>query len=90
MRTYMNRVDYLASNSRASYASFWGQCSPMMQSKLESLDAYSTKSTACDCIWILKEIQGITHKFEGTRNVFISLDDAWSGYYNCRQGAQQT
>jgi hypothetical protein len=83
MKTYMKRVDLLESNPRAIYAIVWGQCSPMMQSKVESLDAFESKSGTCDCIWLLREIQGITHRFEGTRNVFISLDDAWSNYYGC-------
>ena len=77
MKTYMKRVDMMESNLRGVYAIVWGQCSQMMQSKLESLDNYETKSTSCDCIWLLKEIQGITHRFEGTRKVFDSLDDAW-------------
>jgi hypothetical protein len=62
----------------------------MMQSKLESLDDYENKKDTCDCIWILKEIQGITHRFEGTRNVFISLDDAWSNYYAYKQSGNQS
>jgi hypothetical protein len=76
MKTYMKRLDFLESNSRAIYAIVWGQCSPMMRSKLKSLDDFDTESDACNCIWLLKEIQGITHRFEGTRNVSISLDDA--------------
>jgi hypothetical protein len=62
----------------------------MMQSKLESLDEYKAWSTDCDCVWLLKEIQGITYRFEGTRNIFISLDDAWCDYYSYHQGAQQS
>jgi hypothetical protein len=32
----------------------------MMQSKIESLEEYNSKSIECDCIWfLLKEIQGI-------------------------------
>jgi hypothetical protein len=62
----------------------------MMQSKLESLDAYRVESAKCACVWLLKEIQGITHCLEGTRNVFISLDDAWCSYYGYHQGAHQT
>jgi hypothetical protein len=42
-------------------------------------------SNGCDCIWLLKEIRGITHRFEGTRNIFISLDNAWSNYYRYKQ-----
>jgi hypothetical protein len=78
MKVFIKRVNAQESNLRAIYAIVWGQCSPMMQSKLKSLDNFETKRDACDCSWILKEIQGITHRFEGTRNVFISLDDAWS------------
>jgi hypothetical protein len=90
MKMYMKRTDLMESNSRAIYAIVWGQCIPMMQSKLESLEHYNTKSIACDCVWLLQEILGITHRFEGTRNVFISLDDAWSSYYAYRQGHNQT
>jgi hypothetical protein len=90
MKTFIKRTNYQESNARAIYAIVWGQCSHMMQSKVESLDDYTTKSEACDCSWILKEIQGITHRFEGTRNVFISLDDAWANYYAYQQGTQQT
>ena len=90
MKKFMKREDQLESNVRAIYAVIWGQCSTMMQAKLESLDDYKEKRLECDCVWLLKEIRGITHRFEGTRNVFISLDDAWSRYYTSRQGQQQS
>jgi hypothetical protein len=69
MKTYMKRVDFLEGNTRAIYTIVWGQCSSMMQFKLESLENYEEKSYKCDCIWLIQEIQGITHRFEGTRNV---------------------
>jgi hypothetical protein len=90
MKASMRRTEKMESNLRAIYAIVWGQSSPMMQSKLESLDEYEARSTDCDCVWLLKEIQGITHRFEGTRNVFISLNDAWCNYYSYHQGAQQS
>jgi hypothetical protein len=61
MKTYMKRVNLLEGNTRAIYAIVWGQYSPMMQSKLESLKNYEAKSDECDCIWLIQEIQGITH-----------------------------
>jgi hypothetical protein len=89
MKSYMKRTNLLESNTRAICAIVWGQCSLMMQSKIESLNDFASHSTGCDCVWLLlKEIQGITHCFEGTRNVFISLDDTWSNYYGYRQGQQ--
>jgi hypothetical protein len=90
MKSLMKRTDLQESNARAIYVIVWGQCSSMIQSKIESLDDFSNKSVTRDCAWLLKEIQGITHRFESTRNVFISLDDAWSGYYAYRQGNKQT
>jgi hypothetical protein len=89
MKAFIKRTNFQESNERAVYAIVWGQCSPMMQSKLESLDDYKTKSNTCDCSWLLKEIQGITHRFKGTRNAFISLDDAWSNYFAYWQGNKQ-
>jgi hypothetical protein len=74
MKNYMKCKDLMESNTIAICAVAWGQCSPMMQSKLESLDNFDTKNKTCDCVWLLKEIQGVTHRFEGTRNVFISLN----------------
>jgi hypothetical protein len=52
MKTYMKRKDLLESNSRAVYAIVWGQCSPMMQSKIESLAPFDHKSEQCDCVWL--------------------------------------
>ena len=42
----------------------WGQCSPIMQSKLKSSADYKIKNKECDCIWILKEIQAIMFNFD--------------------------
>jgi hypothetical protein len=56
MKTYMKPMDMIESNQRSIYAIAWGQCSPMMQSMLESLDSYESKSNRCDCIRLLKEI----------------------------------
>jgi hypothetical protein len=86
MKSFMKRRDKMESNLRAIFSIIWGQCAPLMQSKLESIADYDLKSVDCDCCWLLKETQGITHCFEGKRNVFISLDNAWSDCYSFRQG----
>ena len=73
MKNYMKRVDLLESNTIAIYAIVWGQCSAIMQSKLESLDAFKARSKVCDCIWLMKEIQAITHAFEGKHKDYIVI-----------------
>ena len=90
IKSYLKRIDMMESNLRGVYAIVWGQCSSMMQSKLESLDDYDDMSLKCDCIWLLREIQGITHRFEGTRFAMISVDDALVAYYTFHQGQHQT
>lgn len=70
MKTYLKRLDLLLSNSQSIYPIVWGQCSPSMQAKLiELLDQFPKESVMCNCIWLLKEIRGMTHQFEGTRNI---------------------
>jgi Reverse transcriptase (RNA-dependent DNA polymerase)/Zinc knuckle len=90
MKTYLKRLDMMESNLRAIYAIVWGQCSPLMQAKLESLDNYAMHSGSCNCIWLLNEIKGITHQFESTRIAFVSLDAAWVSYYKYNQGPDQS
>ena len=41
IKTYMKKLETLEGNKRAAYAIVWGQCSPMMQAKIESVDSYT-------------------------------------------------
>jgi len=87
---YCTRTDYLDSNLKTAYAVMWGQCSEAKKAKLTSLDAFETKSHESDCIWILKEIKGITYRFEVQRYIYLSLDDARTSYYAYTQGAKDS
>ena len=62
----------------------------MMKSKSESLDEYEKMSENCDCAWLLTAIKGITHRFEGTRYVFLSLDEARTNFYSYKQKKSET
>jgi len=72
------------------YAVIWGQCSKAMKAKLTSLDDLETKSHKSDCVWILKEIKGITYCFEGQRYIYLSLNNARTSYYAYTQGAEDS
>ena len=65
----------LEDNKKTIFTIVWGQCSQMMQAKLQSLKNYSTNKSNANCVWLLKEIKGITNKFEGTWYILISLDN---------------
>ena len=61
-----------------------------MKSKIDSLDEYEKRNKNCDCTWLLTAIKGITHCFEGTRNVFLLLDDARTNFYSYKQKKLET
>ena len=84
--SYCTRTDYLKSNFKTAYAVIWGQCSEAMKTKLTSFNDFKTN----DCIWILKEIKGITYGFEGQPYIFLSLDNARTNYYAYTQGPDDT
>ena len=92
MSAYCTRTDYLDSNLKTVYAVIWGQCSEAVKAKVTSLDDFETKSHKCDCVcvWILKEIEGITYCFEGQRYIYLSLDDARTTYYTYTRGAEDS
>jgi hypothetical protein len=54
----------------------------MMQAKQELLEGFESKSNACDRAWLLKETQGITRRFEGTRNIFMLLNNPWATFHS--------
>jgi len=90
VQTFANRIEAQKKNMQIVFSVIWGQCSPTMQSKLQSLGAYNARSDSNDCPWILQEIKGVTHKFEGTRYICMSLYDARQQFYNCRQEQNQS
>jgi hypothetical protein len=55
-----------------------------------SLDDFETKSHKSDCVWILREIKGITYRFEGQRYIYLSLNNARTSYYAYTQGAEDS
>ena len=87
---YVERMSALDNNLRTIFQIIWGQCSTMMKTKLKAVDLYDNKSKEKDCIWLLKEIKGIMNHFDGSKYIYVSLDDATEEYYRYRQGTTQT
>jgi hypothetical protein len=77
-------------NLTTLYAVIWGQCSNAMRNKLRALDDFVSENQKNNCIWLLKEIKGVTHKFDTKRHVVMSLLDARVAFYNCHQTQNQT
>ena len=86
---YVERLTTLDNNLHTMFTVIWGQCSNMMQTKLKALPEYDTKAKEKDCVWLLKEIKGIMNHFDGSKYIYVSLDDATEEYYRYRQGNSQ-
>jgi len=46
---FVKREEIQEKNKQIVFSVIWGQCSPTMQSKLQSLDEYDARSDAHDC-----------------------------------------
>ena len=90
VQTFVRRTDAQEKNCQSIHAVIWGQCSTAMKNKLQSLPEFANKNDTCDCVWILEEIKAITLRFEGTRYIFLSLDDARTAYYSYVQPKTQS
>jgi hypothetical protein len=90
IKTFSRRSETLQSNLTTLYAVIWGQCSEAMRTKIRALDDFPTQNPINNCIWLLREIKGVTHQFDTKRNVFLSLLDARIVYYTCKQGPNQS
>ena len=54
----------------------WGQCSLMIQNRLESLSNYEEVKREAYIAQILKEIRKISNELEVSANVYDALDEA--------------
>jgi hypothetical protein len=75
---------------RSIFAVIWGQCSEALKDKLKSSTDYRTSQTTGDCVWLLKTIKAIMLKFDGQRDLSLSLSDAHLRLYLFRQGNDMT
>lgn len=69
----------------ALYNITWGQCSAMMQNRLESLLDYKIINKYADVATLLKEIRNISNELQVSANVYNALDEAKGKYYRYYQ-----
>jgi len=84
MTNYILQKNVLESNTKAAYTIIWGQCSEALRAKVKSSSGYVSKSTACDCKWLLKTIHGIMLCFNGQRKIHHFISNAHGAYHAYR------
>ena len=78
---YVKIIDTYAENKSTLYSVLWGQCSNRMKTKIKALDIFELISENSDILALLKEIKGISYRFESRDNIYISMDDAKALFY---------
>ena len=76
IESYVKRIDTYAENKSTIYSVLWGQCSDTMKTKIKALDIFELISENSDSLALLKEIKGISYRFESRDNIYMSMDDA--------------
>ena len=87
---YVDRVGKLTQNVATMYSVAWGQCSKQMQSRVQASKEFKKNHEISNCLWLLKEIKGITFQFEVSRNIFVAIDVAKENVYAYRQKSHQS
>ena len=59
----------------------WGQCSAGMQARLRGLASFERLKTEGDVTGLLREIQGISMQFEGSKIIYVAKEQVMKKYY---------
>ena len=63
----------------------WGQSTEPLRSKLRALEDFDEKRKNNDCAWLLKEIKSLHYKYEGKKDVSLSIADSIMSLYTTYQ-----
>ena len=81
---------HLKNTLRSIFNVIWGQCSPLMQNKLEGIETYEVMKGDGDAASLLKAIKGISYDFESGRSPHESIDETHRKLYVLTQGPLET
>ena len=84
------RISYLDENNKTLYALIWGQCTDILQQKLESTEGFADVWGQGQGLNLLKMIKNITYSFQSQKYPGQSLFDAKKRFYNQVQGRSVT
>ena len=87
---FADREDQYDKNKEALFSIIWAQCSDSMQAKVRMCKDYKRIRRSQDCLALLKEIQGITYKFESQRYPYEAYFDAMLSFFQNRQHKNQS
>jgi hypothetical protein len=82
------RQDQLEHNLRQLFALVWGQCTDVLQQKLEADEGFATMSAENDGLLLIKTIKNITYRYQSQKYIPHSLFESKKRFYTQYQGAK--
>jgi hypothetical protein len=82
---YVKRSTIYKQNKKALYMVVWAQCSNAMQVKMKSISTFTKFDEERECLDLLKEIKGVSYKFEAQRYPPLALYEAKSAFFRFQQ-----
>ena len=72
---YVKEEKSLEDSLTALFNIIWGQCSAMMQHRLESMTDYESINVNVDVATLMREIRNISNELQVSANVYDGLDE---------------
>ena len=87
---FVKRSTYLKENIKTLYSLVWGQCTDIMQQKVEATDIFETMSMEGNGLTLLKVIKDVNYNFQSQKYLPHSLYESKRRFYMCVQGRNMT
>ena len=72
MATFSKRREQLEQNKAKLYGTIWGQCSPVLKSKVIGDAEYKVHAKEFDCVWLLQKLKKTCAGIDNNSNTYVA------------------
>lgn len=87
---YVKEEKSLEDTLQSLYNIAWGQCSELMQNRLEAIEDFEAIKQDADVTNLLRHIRSLSNELEVSTNLYDALDEAKKRYYTYYQGEEES
>ena len=87
---HVKRTAYLKDNISTLYSLVWGQCTNIVQQRVEAMDTFGQMSTTGDGLMLLRATKDITYNLQSQKYLPHLLYESKSRFYTLFQGRTTT
>ena len=87
---HVKRITYFKENIKTLYSLVWGQCTDIMQQKIEASEGFERISATGDGMTLLKAIKNVAYQFQSQKYLPHSIYETKKRFYAFFQGRTVT